>query len=86
YLECSHLDDHGQPVGEIVNWDQIRFPFDPPLRGYSDLSAQPIAPLQGNDLRVREEYTCDASGNLRVRISADPAGYEREFSIAQAGN
>jgi len=86
YLECAHLDDHGQPVGEIVNWDQIRFPFDPQLQSYSDLSAQPIAPLQGNDLRVREEYTCDASGNLRVRISADPAGYEREFSIAQAGN
>jgi molecular chaperone DnaK (HSP70) len=84
YLECSHLDEHGQPVGEIVNWDQIRFPFDPQLQGYSDLAAQPIAPLQSHDLRVREEYTCDASGNLRVKISADPAGYAREFSIAQA--
>jgi molecular chaperone DnaK (HSP70) len=82
YLECAHLDEHGQPVGEIVNWDQIRFPFDPQLQGSSDLSAQPIAPLQHHDLRVREEYTCDESGNLRVRISADPAGYEREFSIA----
>ena len=83
YLECSHLDDHGQPVGEIVNWDQIRFPFDPQLQSYSDLSAQPVAPLQRHDLRVREEYTCDASGNLRVKISSDPAGYAREFSIAQ---
>ena len=29
YLECSHLDDHSQPQGEISNWDEIRVPFDP---------------------------------------------------------
>ena len=84
YLECSQLDDHGQPIGEIVNWDQIRFPFDPQLQGHSDLAAQPISPISRHDLRVREEYTCDAGGNLRVRISSDPAGYAREFSIAQS--
>ena len=84
YLECSQLDDHGQPVGEITNWDQVRFPFDPQLQHHSDLAAQPIAPLGRHDLRVREEYTCDAGGNLRVKISADPAGYAREFSIAQS--
>jgi len=84
YLECSQLDDHGQPVGEIINWDQIRFPFDPQLQSHSDLAAQPVAPLSyRHDLRIREEYTCDAGGNLRVKISADPAGYAREFSIAQ---
>jgi len=85
YLECSQLDDHGQPIGEITNWDQIRFPFDPQLQSFSDLAAQPVRPLSGPyDLKVREEYTCDASGNLRVKISADPAGYAREFSIAQS--
>ncbi len=84
YLECAQLDDHGQPIGEIVNWDQIRFPFDPQLQSYSDLAAQPIALLGRDDLRVREEYTCDAGGNLRVKISSDPAGYAREFSIAQS--
>jgi molecular chaperone DnaK (HSP70) len=84
YLECSQLDDEGQPVGEITNWDQVRFPFDPQLQNHSDLAAQPIAPLSRHDLRVREEYSCDAGGNLRVRISADPAGYAREFSIAQS--
>jgi molecular chaperone DnaK (HSP70) len=85
YLECSQLDDDGQPIGEITNWDQIRFPFDPQLHAHSDLAAQPVAPLNGwHNLRVREEYTCDASGTLRVKISADPAGYAREFSIAQA--
>jgi molecular chaperone DnaK (HSP70) len=85
YLECSQLDEHGQPIGEITNWDQIRFPFDPQLQSQSDLAAQPVGPLSGwHDLRIREEYTCDAGGNLRVKISADPAGFAREFSIAQA--
>jgi molecular chaperone DnaK (HSP70) len=85
YLECSQLDEHSQPIGEIINWDQIRFPFDPRLQELPDLATQPVGPLAGwHDLKVREEYTCDASGNLRVRISADPAGYAREFSIAQS--
>jgi molecular chaperone DnaK (HSP70) len=85
YLECSQLDEHGQPVGEITNWDQIRFPFDPQLQSHSDLAAQPVSRLAGgHDLKIREEYTCDAGGNLRVKISADPIGYAREFSIAQS--
>ena len=85
YLECSQLDSEGQPIGEITNWDQIRFPFDPGLRSLTDLAAQPVAPLDSwHGVSVREEYTCDAGGNLRVKISADPAGYAREFSIAQA--
>jgi hypothetical protein len=32
---------------------------------------------------AREEYTCDASGNLRVKISALPAGNQREYLISQ---
>jgi molecular chaperone DnaK (HSP70) len=86
YLECSQLDEHGQPKGEIANWDQILFPFDPALRGHADLAAVPVGPIRNSgELRAREEYTCDAAGNVRVRIHAEPAGYVREFSIAQAG-
>jgi molecular chaperone DnaK (HSP70) len=85
YLESSQLDEHGQPTGEIANWDQILFPFDPGLEGREDLASVPVALLNNpHGLRIREQYTCDASGNLRVRISAEPAGTSREFSIAQA--
>jgi len=84
YLECSQLDEYGQPTGEIANWDQIQFPFDPQLQNHPDLAALPVERLADpGNLRIREEYTCDSSGNLRVRISAEPAGYTREFSIAQ---
>jgi len=44
-----------------------------------------VQPLtnQGN-LTVHEKYTCDANGNLQVKISADPTGYSRNFLIGQA--
>jgi hypothetical protein len=84
YLECSQLDDHGQPKGEISNWDQVLFPFDPDLQNRQDLTAEPVRWLaEQHGLSIREEYTCDASGNLRVKISAEPTGYESEFSIGQ---
>lgn len=85
YLECSRLDGRGQPIGEITNWEQIQFPFDAKLWGNADLAAETVKPLAWNGLQAREEYTCDADGNLRVKISALPSGNVREFSIGQIG-
>jgi hypothetical protein len=85
YLESSQLDEHGQPKGEIANWDQILFPFDPQLQRHSDLASVPVALLaQPGELRIREEYTCDSKGSVRVKIHAEPGGYVREFTIGQA--
>jgi len=82
YLECSRLDDCGQPLGEITNWDQIRFPFDPHLQRDLDLSGYPVQRLGDHaNLTIHEKYTCDANGNLQVRISADPTGFTRNFHI-----
>lgn len=84
YLECSRLDQKGQPIGEITNWEQIQFPYDPQLWGQSNLDAEPVKPLLAREGMVaHEEYTCDPNGNLRVRISAEPYGNTREFSIGQ---
>ncbi|MGB8260486.1 MAG: Hsp70 family protein [Terracidiphilus sp.] len=85
YLECSQLDERGQPTGEIVNWDQIQFPFDPWLQGRDDLAEVPVALLANpHGILIREEYTCDAGGALKVRISAEPSGFAREYSIAHS--
>ena len=85
YLESSQLDEQGQPTGEIANWDQIQFPFDPELQQHPDLASVPVALLSNpNGLMIREEYTCDSNGNLRVKISTEPTGFTREFSIAQS--
>jgi molecular chaperone DnaK (HSP70) len=85
YLESTQLDEQRQPTGEIVNWDQIQFPFDPELQQHPDLASVPVALLSdASGLVIREEYSCDSNGNLRVKICAEPTGFTREFSIAQA--
>jgi molecular chaperone DnaK (HSP70) len=85
YLESSQLDEHGQPKGEIANWDQILFPFDPKLQRDQDLAAVQVGMLSNpNGLTIREEYTCDSAGSVRVNIHAEPTGYTREFTIAQS--
>jgi molecular chaperone DnaK (HSP70) len=82
YLECSHLNQQGQPTGEITNWDEVRFPFDPALQHHSDLSAHPVSRFAvPKDLLVQETYTCDSNGNLRVTISTESTGYAREYRI-----
>lgn len=84
YLECSQLNEQGQPVGEITNWEQIQFPFDPQLWGRPDLAAEPVRHLSmPNGLTVREEYSCDSNGKLRVRISESPTGHACEYQIGQ---
>jgi hypothetical protein len=84
YLECSRLDDRSQPIGEITNWEQIQFPFDPALWSRNDLAAEPVRPLANpSGLTVCEEYTCDAGGHLKVKISTSPSGNSREYSIGQ---
>jgi molecular chaperone DnaK (HSP70) len=84
YLECSRLDEQGQPIGEITNWEQIQFPFDPRLSHCEDLSTVLVEPMIAeNGLLAREEYTCDSSGNLGVTISALPSGNKRAYVIGQ---
>ncbi len=84
YLECSRLDERGQPIGEITNWEQIQFPFDAQLWGRANLAVEPVMPLAATEgFLAREEYTCDAGGNLRVKIAAMPSGNAREFAIGQ---
>ena len=84
FLECSRLDEKGQPVGEITNWEQIQFPFDAQLWGGVDLAAERVGPMRVQDgLVAREEYTCDSNGDLRVKISVQPSGNAREFLIGQ---
>lgn len=85
YLESSQLDAQGQPKGEIANWDQIWFPFDPRLRDRADIASLPVALLSNpTGQTIREEYVCDSAGIVRVTIHAEPGGYAREFTIAQS--
>ena len=85
YLESSQLDEDGQPKGEIANWDQILFPFDPQLHHHPDLATVHVDSFaNSNGLTIREEYTCDSAGSVHVNIHAEPGGYARQFTIAQS--
>jgi hypothetical protein len=84
YLECSKLNELGQPVGEITNWEQIQFPFDPTLWNRTDLLRMPVDLMSSaNSLTAREEYSCDANGDIRVKISIEPSNKMREYNIGK---
>jgi molecular chaperone DnaK (HSP70) len=69
YLECAQLGANNQPEGEISNWDEIRVAFDPTLRDSADLTDQPVSRYAApQELLIEEEYSCDASGDVEVRI------------------
>jgi molecular chaperone DnaK len=69
YLECSQLGADNQPEGEISNWDDVRVAFDPKLRDSEDLARQPIHRMApAREVLIEEEYTCDASGEVKVSI------------------
>jgi molecular chaperone DnaK (HSP70) len=69
YLECAQLGTNNQPQGEINNWDEIRVAFDPNLRDSSDLADQPVQRYSPAQERwIKEEYTCDASGDVKVKM------------------
>lgn len=84
YLECSHLNEQGQPTGEITNWDEIWFPFDPKLQDHSNLSTYPVSRFAApQNFEVQETYTCDSNGNVRVTIATNANGHIREYRIGQ---
>ena len=84
YLECSHTSEDGRPSGEVMVWDQILFPFDESLREVADLSGTGVMRLDWAPPReIREEYSCDASGTVSVRISNVTADYSRDFRLGR---
>jgi molecular chaperone DnaK (HSP70) len=84
YLECAQLGANNQPAGEISNWDEIRVAFDPVLRDSTDLADQPVrryAPPQ--ELLIEEEYICDASGDVEVRIRDKVTQQTNEYRLGR---
>jgi hypothetical protein len=84
YLECAQLDAHGQPRSEINNWDEIRVAFDPRLRDSSSLIDQPVQRwIPAKEQWIQEEYTCDASGDVRVKIHDTVSKLVNEYRLGR---
>lgn len=84
YAECSAVGADGQPTGDLMVWDDIRFPFDPALRDEAGLEAVAVSRSAGMIAQmVEEEYTCDASGMVKVTITNRSVGYRREYPLGR---
>jgi molecular chaperone DnaK (HSP70) len=84
YLECAQLGSDHQPEGEISNWDEIRVAFDPNLRDSTDLADQPVSRHSAvQELWMEEEYTCDANGEVRVKIRDNITEQTNEYRLGR---
>jgi molecular chaperone DnaK (HSP70) len=83
FFECSAVDEHGRPRGDMTVSGDVLFPFDPQLGEMSDLRAVPVERI-GSGPRIEEEYSLDENGIVAVTIRNVDVGYEREFRIGAA--
>jgi molecular chaperone DnaK (HSP70) len=81
YLECSRLDQAGQPQGDLAPWDEILFPFDPALRGAEDLKGASISHARNHNHVVEEVYSCDHNGVIEVEIKDADNGFSRRYAL-----
>jgi molecular chaperone DnaK (HSP70) len=82
FIECGWLDDSGHPSGDIKPFADVLFPFDPQLRGHTDLSRVPVArtPIEGPE--IEEVYSITEYGSVELTILDKSSGYEQNFKIA----
>jgi molecular chaperone DnaK (HSP70) len=83
FIECSEIDRRGFPCGDIVAWDEIRFPFDPDLTGGEDAEKIPIRrldPLPAG-LEAEEIYTCDRQGAVKVILINHATGFKKSHRL-----
>jgi molecular chaperone DnaK (HSP70) len=87
YAEAARIGEDGQPSGDLTIWDDIQFPFDPALRGASDLTLVDVSRgEEGQAADMEEEYACDASGIVKVTIRNRSSAYHREYTLGRWSN
>jgi molecular chaperone DnaK (HSP70) len=80
FLECSELDDAGQPAGDLRPWSEIRFPYDPALAEVEHIDDVPVErrPLDGE---IVETYRYTGDGSIAVTIENRTHGYHRMYVL-----
>jgi hypothetical protein len=81
YLECSQLDESGEPAGDVTLWDEIEFPFDPALSDVKEVGVAHSDAARGQ--QIEEKYSSDASGTITVTITNLSAGYQRQYKLGR---
>lgn len=84
YLECSHREGGGVPVGDIASWDEIRFPFDPALEAVQDLVSIPVEHSSAAAAQtIEERYEAGPGGGVAVTISNLNSAYSRTYQLGR---
>jgi hypothetical protein len=78
FVECSELRE-GIPAGDLLPWGEIRFPFDPGLRGTGSLARTPVTRMAGAWPLVEERYLLRRDGLIDVRIADLETGYHKTY-------
>jgi molecular chaperone DnaK len=82
FLECSRVRD-GHPDGDVTPWGEVRFPFEPDLRGREDLRAVAVRRLDEGP-EVEETYACAAAGSVEVTVRDLTDGFARSFTLGRS--
>ena len=82
YLECSHVDEQGQPTGDLTVWNEIRFPFDPELSGKDGWEGTPVQRFaHPREVQAEEIYTCDSQGIVKVTLINHTTGFQKSYQL-----
>jgi len=85
YLECSRLNEEGQPDGDITPWDEVVFALDPALRLEPRLELLEVRRSDRIDEQeIEESYLCNAHGVIEVTITNRTAGYAQKCRLRVA--
>jgi molecular chaperone DnaK (HSP70) len=80
FVECSRVDDAGDPVGDVVPCGDIHFAFDARLRARADLAAIEVERAAAGP-EIEETYRIDQAGLVVVEIVDTATGYARRFPL-----
>lgn len=79
FFECARLDG-GRPEGNLALWDDVLFPFDPRLRGLSDLNGVAVVRTPEGP-EVEEVVRCFPAGDVEVELRVLQDGFARTARI-----
>jgi molecular chaperone DnaK (HSP70) len=83
FVECGEIDREGHPRGDLANFADIYFPFDPHLYGQGvELGRIHVDRLGSEGPLIRERYAVDANGIVEVTIENLDDHYELAYRLA----
>lgn len=77
FVEYHAVDERGEPVGELVPFAEVTFPFLPELQDGRELTPHDVRHLAQDEQRseIEERYTVTADGRVGVEITDLGTGY-----------